>query len=207
MTTRHLLHDAGHCLRAAIPPLLALSVFALPGKTQGEVPSPGGVAEVVLVAWRAAVLGTLLWFLVAVVWAASRPLRDRRAFQRLQHLREIATPEDRALVHVQTIVWSSAAGQYVAVLNVMTGAISRVWLPESAVRVGSFGVLERADGGVSVADWLDSHQVEAGHRHERRHIRVLGASALLSATAADPLDRDDARQLIEETEQFLKWRS
>lgn len=107
------MHDLGHCLRAAAPPLFVLIVLALARTTQGAAPSPAGVGELLLVAWRAAVLGTLLWFLVAAVWTATRPLRDRRAFQRLQHLREIATPEDRALVHVQTVVWSSAAGRHV----------------------------------------------------------------------------------------------
>ncbi len=132
MTVRHLLHDAGHGLRVAAPPVLALSVLALARPTQGAALTPAGVGDLLLVAWRTAMLGTLLWFLVAVVWAATRPLRDRSAFQRLQHLRERATGPDRVLVHVQTIVWSSAAGQQVVVVNVVTGVTSRIWLSDGA---------------------------------------------------------------------------
>ncbi len=201
MSPRHLLHDVGHCLRAAAPPLLALSVLVV-APTQGEA-APGGVAELVCVAWRAAVLGTVLWFLVAVIWVATKPWRDRRAFQRLQHLREIATPEDRALVHVQTIVWSSAAGQHVVVVNVATGAPSRVWLPETTVPVGSYVVVEREGSGVRVVDWMGAAHVEAGHRDEQRHVALRHNSGERVLELPEH-GQDDARLLIEETERFLR---
>jgi len=200
MTTRHPLHDAGNCLRTAAPPLLTLSVLALAGTTRGVALTPTGVGEIILVAWRTTVLGTLLWFLVAVIWAATRPLRDRRAFQRLQHLREIATVPDRALVYVQTIVWSSAAGQQVVVVNVATGSSHRVWVPETTVPLGAFVVLERTHSGVRVVDWMNAHQVEAGHRHERRY--AVGRVA--SGDHLEQVDREDALKLIQEAEQFLK---
>lgn len=204
MTTRHLLHDAGHCFHVVAPPLLALSALTLAGTTQGETLAPAGVGEVVFVAWRAAVLGTLLWFIVAAIWAATRPLRDRRAFQRLQHLREIATVPDRALVHVQTIVWNSAAGQHVAVVNVATGVTSRIWLSETTVAVGSFVVLERTDGGACVLEWMSAHQVEAGHRHEQRRVAHRPCSVEPRMQLLEREDREAALQLIAETEQFLK---
>lgn len=203
MRPRQSIHDLRRCLRAAAPPLLTLSVLALARTTQGEALPPSGVGELVLVAWRAAVLGTLLWFLVAVVWAATRPLRDRRAFQRLQDLREIATVPDRALVHVQTIVWSSAAGQNVVVVNVATGVTSRVWLPETTVPIGSYVVVERKGSGVRVVDWMGAEHVEAGHRLEQRHIAHRHNSG---DRVLEPPEhgRDDALLLIEETEQFLR---
>lgn len=203
MRLRQSIHGRGRCLRAAAPPLLTLSVLALARTTQEEALPPSAVGELVLVAWRAAVLGTLLWFLVAVVWAATRPLRDRRAFDRLQHLREIATPEDRALVHVQTIVWSSAAGQHVVVVNVATGVTSRVWLPETTAPIGSYVVVERKGSGVRVVDWIGAQHVEAGHRHEQRHVAHRHNS---SERVLEPPEhgQDDARLLIEETERFLR---
>jgi len=140
-----------------------------------------------------------------VIWAATRPLRDRRAFQRLQHLREIARIPDRALVHVQTIVWNSAAGQHVAVVNVATGVTSRVWLPESAVPIGSYVVVERTHGGVSVVDWRNAHQVEAGHRHEQRHAQQqFAAKPRLGVPKPEQQNEDDAALLIRETEEFLQ---
>lgn len=204
MTTRHLLHDAGHCLRAAAPPLLALSVLALAGTTQGEAAAPGGVGELLLVTWQTAMLATLLWLIVATVWAATRPLRDRRAVQRLQHLREIATVPDRALVHVQTIVCSSPAGQQVVVVNVMTGVTSRVWLPEANVPIGSFAVLERTDSGVRAVEWLNIHQVEAGHRHDARRVRPTAVSAQRPEHPGYPRVHNAAAELVRETEEFLR---
>lgn len=205
MTTGRLLHDAGHCLRAAAPPLLALSVLALARTTQGVTPAPPvGVGELVLVAWRAAVLGTLLWFFVGVVWAASRSLRDRRAFQRLQHLREIATVSNLALVQVQTIVWSSAAGQHVVVVNVATGVISHVWLPEATVPIGSFVVLDGAGSGILVVGMVKPNHVESAHRHERRHPAQRFTSVSVGCHSPEQGECDDGRTLVEETEQFLK---
>ncbi len=204
MTTGHLLHDAGHCLRAAAPPLLALSVLSLARTTQEEAPALGGVGELVLVAWRAAVLGTLLWFLVAVIWAASRSLRDRRAFQRLQHLREIATDPDRVLVHVQTIVWSSTAGQLAVVVNVATGGTSHVWLPEEAVPIGSFVALDGAGSGVLVVGMVKPNHVESAHRHERRHPAQRFTNVSVGCHSHEQGECDDGRTLVEETEQFLK---
>lgn len=148
--------------------------------------------------------GTLLWFLVVVVWAATRPLRDGRAFQRLQHLREIATVPDRALVYVQTIVWSSAAGQQVAVVNVVTGVTSRVWLPEANLPIGSFVLLERTYGGVRVVEWMNAHQVEAGHRHEARRAVPNAARAQRSDHLGDRQAHHAAAELVRETEEFLR---
>lgn len=203
MTTRQILLDLGRCLRASAPPLLTLGMLTLARTVQASGASSLGVDEPFLVAWRAAASAGILWLLGAVIWATSRPLRDRRAFQRLQHLREIATPEDRALVHVQTIVWISAAGQNVVVVNVATGVTSRVWLPETTVPIGSYVVVECKGSGVRVVDWMGAEHVNAGHRHEQRHVAHRHNS---SERVLEPPEhgQDDARLLIEETERFLR---
>lgn len=203
MRPRQSIHDLGRCLRAAAPPLLALSALALARTTQREAPAPSEVGELVLVAWRVALLGTLLWFIVAVIWAATGPLRDHRAFQQLQRLRGMATSPDRALVHVQTIVWSSPAGQHVVVVNVATGVTSRVWLPEATVPIGSYVVLEREGSGARVVDWMGAEHVEAGHRHEQRHVAHRHNSSERVLELPEHC-HDDARLLIEETEKFLR---
>lgn len=204
MTTRHFILDLGRCLRASAPPLLTLGVLTLARTAIAGSPMSAAVDEIFLVAWRAAMIGTLLWFLVALVWAASRPLRDRRAFQRLQHLREIAGDPDRALVHVQTIVWSSSAGQHVVVRNVAAGVASRIWLSETTVPIGSFLVLERTDGGVRAIEWMNTHQVGAGHRHEARRIRPTAGGAQRPEHPKDLQLHDAAAELVRETEQFLR---
>ena len=203
MTTRQMLLDLGRCLRAAAAPLLTLGVLTLARPVRGEAPSPAGVDELFLVAWRTAVFATLLWLLVAVVWAAIRPWRDRCAYQRLQHLRELAAQPSRVLVFVQTIALGTAAGQHAVVINVATGTTHRAWLSETTVPIGAFVVLERTNGGVGVVDWMDAHQVESGHRHERRHAAHHITSGRLGVDLTERDDRDDARQLIEEAEQFL----
>lgn len=204
MTTTQFVLDVGRCFRAAAPPLLVLAAFTLTGIPRSDELVATSLEHPTVLAWRAAVVATSLWFLVAVVWAETRPLRDRRAFDRLQRLREMATSPDRVLVHVQSTVWSSTAGQHLVVVNVATGGSSRVWLPETLVPIGSFVVLEQTDRGVRVVDWMSAHQVEAGHRHERRVLAVGVSNVEQRGHAADPQNHDDARQLIEETEQFLK---
>lgn len=203
MSTRQIPLDLARYLRASAPPLLTLGVLTLARTANAESPMSAAVDEPIGVAWRAAAFATLVWFLVAVSWTVNRPWRDRRAFQRLQHLREIATAPDRALVHVQTTVWSSTAGQHLIVVNVATGTTSRVWLPETTVPIAAFVVLERSNGGVNVVDSMNAHQVEAGHRHEQRHVAPR-PSRELRGDLPERDDRDDARQLIEETERFLK---
>ena len=205
MSTRQFLLDVAQCLRAAATPLLTLGVLTLARTTHTKGPTLARVDELFLLGWRAAMIARLLWLLIAVIWAATRPLRDRHAFQRLQRLREIGTPADRALVHVQTAVWSSTAGQDVVVVNVETGQNSRVWLPETTVPIGAFVVLERTDGGVSVVDWMNAHQVEAGHRHEQRNTQQqFAARPYIDVPKPEQQKEDAGALLIRETEEFLQ---
>lgn len=201
MRTRQILLDFGRCFRAATPPLLALAALTLTGTPRPDDPAMTTLEDLTVLAWWAAIVATAGWFLIAVIWAAARPLRDRRAFNRLQHLREIGAAPDRALVHVLTMVWSSAAGQHVVVVHVATGTSSRVWLPETSLVIGAFVVLERTDGGVKAVEWMSAQQVDAGHRHERRYAVTRDQAGV---DLLEQWDRQGAMQLILETEQFLK---
>lgn len=201
MTTRHLLHDAGHCLRVAAPPVLALAVLtATRSLFFANQRLPLSAADSLQLASHGAIVAAASWLVASLCWSAARPWRDRRASQRLRHFRDLAAEPNRALVHLQTTVWSGAAGQHSIVVNVATGVPHRVWIAEMAVPIGAFVVLERADSGVSVLDWMNARQVKGAHRYERRH-----------PLARDPRDcdvdqerRDEVLQLIEETEQYLR---
>lgn len=202
MATRHLIHDAGHCLLAAAPPVLALAVLtATRSLFFASQRLPLSAADSLLqLAWQGTIVAAASWLVASLCWAASRPWRDRRASQRLQHFRDLAAEPNRALVHLQTTAWSGAAGQHSIVVNVATGVLHRVWLPEMTVPIGAFVVLERTNSGVSIVDWVNPRRVKEAHRYERRH-----------PLAHDPRDcdveqerRDEVLQLIEETEQYLR---
>lgn len=199
MTTRHRLHDASHCLLSAAPPALALGVLTA-ARSMLHMSPPLPTADGLLFAWQVAIVAAGLWLVASVCWSAARPLRDRRASQRLQHLRDLAAEPNRALIHLQTTVCSGAAGQQAVVVNVATGVLHRVWIAEMTVPIGAFVVLERTDSGVSVVDWMNARRVKEAHRYARRH-----------PLARDPRDcdvdqerRDEVLQLIEETEQYLR---
>lgn len=159
----------------------------------------GLLADVLYVATAAAAM----WLVAAVCWAASRPLRDRRASQRLQHLRDLATEPNRALVHVTTVFWSITAGQHAIVVNVSTGIPYRVWIPEMDIPVGAFAVLERSDHGVRQIGALLARGVEAAHRHESRR-ESPGTSEGLDELPSQAGNNTAATALISEIEAFLR---
>lgn len=200
MTIRHLLlADAGHCLRAAAPPVLLLGLLTAAGTVEPALLSAG----VLGIAWQAATVASTAWLLIVVAVAADRPRRDRRAHKRLQQLRDLAAERDRALVHVKTTIWSSTAGQHAVVLNIATGALHRVWLPETTVPVGAFAVLEHTNRGVRVIDVMDARGVESAHRHGMHQ-----TPSMARVGRDDPeeqgADHDAPSQLIIEIEAFLK---
>lgn len=192
--------SARQVLRAAAPPLLTLGVLLVIGELA------------LLDAWTttfdttrlvAAVLAGV-WLVIAIAMAGHRVKRDSHAHQRLQELRDDTQAPGRALVHVQTLVSVSAAGQYAVVVNIATGYRYRLWLPEVHLPIGAYAVVEQRVVGVAVIDWVGQRTVDAAHRHERRHPERRDSGHQVRAAVADPADRDDARRLIEETEQFLK---
>lgn len=201
MTTRHLLQDAGHCLRAAVPAVLTLGVLTAMRSVFPASPTLGASAGALLLACHVATVAAGSWLVAAVGWAASRRWRDGRASRRLHHLRDLAAEPNRALVHLQTTLWSAAAGQHAVVVNVATGIQHRVWIAEMTVPIGAFVVLERTHHGAVVIGMMHARAVEAAHRHARRHSVT---SDPLNVNVPPPEPRDDVLQLIEETEQYLR---
>lgn len=201
MRTARFLADAGRLLWAAAPPVLVLTAITLIGPSRLRDHSPATLEAATVLGWRAATIATAVWFCVAVGWAGTRPWRDRRAAHQLERLRAAAQAPGRALVQVRTVVWSSEAGQHVAVVNVATGHTHRLWLPEVTLPVDAYAVVEQRDGGVAMVDWADAQRVEAAHRHERRH-SVTSDAVDLNLPAQE--HHDDVLQLIEETEQYLR---
>lgn len=162
MTTTQLWKDAAHVLRATIAPALALT--AVIASLQVLHPWPG--SDVL----PAAVLSVIIaWLVLTVAWAATSPLRDRRAAHRLDELRAASPAPNRELVHIYATIWALLAGQLVDVVNIATGTTHRIWLPETSLPVGSFALLERSNDAVAVVDWIPRRTVEAAHRAVARN--------------------------------------
>lgn len=203
MTTRHLLHDAGHCLRFAAPPALALGVLTATRSVLHSSPtlSLSAADSLLQLAWQVAIVVAGSWLVASLCWTASRPWRDRRASQRLRHLRDLAAEPNRALVHLQTTVWTAAAGQHAMVVNVATGVLHRVWIAEMTVPQGAFVVLERTNPGVRLIAHIDAQVLEAAHRHERRSVCAPVRTPVDAGLVGEP---GDSARLIREVEAFLQ---
>lgn len=202
MTIRHLVADTSHCLRTAALPMLALGLLT---SVRTVDPALGTSDGILSVAWQAANVASTAWLILAVAWAANRRWRDCRAHQRLQHLRDLAAQPDHALVQVQTTIWTTAAGQCAVVLNIATGVLHRVWLPETTVPSGAFAVLERTGHGGRVVACVDARGVKSAHRHERRR-RRLDTPAIQPEPAREVGELQEAADLIDEVEKYLKAR-
>lgn len=186
-------------MRAAAPPLLILGVLLAIGELSfGEL-----WTETVETSLLVGSLGAAVWLLTGVVVTGCRLRREMLAHQRLQELRDRAQASGRALVHVQTVMSSSSAGQHAVVVNVATGFRYRLWLPEVNLPIGAYAVIEQCVVGVAVIDWVGRRTVEAAHRHERHHANLGSATSALEKA---PGDDDDAATLIRETERYLRSR-
>jgi len=193
--------DLRPLLRSAAPPLVFLGVLLAFGELSFEEPRTESAETSLLVGS----LGAAVWLLAAVVVTGCRLRREMLAHQRLQELRDRTQASGRALVHVQTVVSSSGAGQHAVVVNVATGFQYRLWLPEVNLPIGAYAVIEQRAVGVAVIDWVGPRTVDAAHRDEQRvpaHIDIEPRSA----GAAETEQLDDAHQLITEVETYLKQR-
>lgn len=199
MSTKISSRDVRHLLRVAAPPGLTIGVLLV----IGELSFLDAWTSTFATTRRVATALAVLWFFVSTGTAGYRTRRNASANQRLQQLRAAAQAPGRALVEVLTVGWSSGAGQHVVVVNIATGHRYRLWLPEVPLPIGAFVVVEQRDHGVAVIDWAAQCTVDAAHRHERRY-PTRGSSVHVRASVDYPEDEDDARRLIEETEQFLR---
>lgn len=200
MRTRSTSRVVRQFLPIAVPPLLLLGALLAVGELS------------VLETWMktadasrlVTTVAACLWLVAAIVVTGCRMRRDTRAHRRLQALREAAQVSGRALVHLQTVVWSSSAGQHAVVVNVASGHRYRLWLPEVHLPIGAFALLERAGNGARVVDLLGAQVIEAAHHYERY------ARATRAVVAEDPLHRAVPRQhdsvdtLVHEVEEYLK---
>lgn len=200
MTIQHFLHDAGHCLRVASPPVLVLGLLTAVRTVEPPLMSEG----VLGIAWQAATVASTASLVVALAVAAVRPRRDRRARERLEHLRDLAAEPNRALVHVQTTIWSTAAGQHAVVVNIATGILYRVWLQTTWLPTGGFAVLEQRGGAVFVVDWMDACSVQAAQRHLCRSVGAREVEQPRKEAPPVTALAEDALQLIAETENYLR---
>lgn len=186
-------------LPIAVPPLLLLGALLAVGELRVLEAWTKTVETLRLVA--TVVAG--LWLITAIVLTGCRLRRDTRAHRRLQGFRDAAQVPGRALVHVQTMVWSSSAGQHAVVANVASGHRYRLWLPEAHLPIGAFALLAQGERGVVVLGWLDARTVAAGHRHERRTHQSPADPGANLPTPEHPVE-DAAALLVREAEEFLQ---
>ncbi|MBK8468249.1 MAG: hypothetical protein IPL45_00190 [Actinomycetales bacterium] len=184
MTIRLLRYETRRYAAAARGPLLVLLVLLvllalsvarpvvdglLTGPPGGQLPvaPAGGVVTYLLgTLGSVAVLAGSAWLGAAIVRAAPQPGRDAEAAGHLQSLRDRAVIEGRDLVEIDTR-WATQAGQQAVAINVCTGAVGDVWLPEVRLPDGAFALLARDGESAAIAAWASPEQVTATHRHQR----------------------------------------
>jgi hypothetical protein len=202
--TRWVLVEVRRFSRAtAVPALVAASV-ALTGVGLTRV---GDVGAVATATWVCGVLAALAWLGRNALTAVRGPCGDERAADRLQVLRNRAAqiPGHR-LVAIHAVLWVGPAGQRVHAVDVVGGVVYDVWLPEVALPVGAFAVLDVASGAVRVVDWLDRAVLASARRHETRALARRRALAHREERTAARRERTDARTLVQEAERLLDRR-
>ena len=126
-------------------------------------------------AWSLAVLAMFAWLAVSLVRAARQPARDAEAADHLQSLRDRAIIEGHDLVEIHRTLWASQAGQQALSVNITTGQVSELWLPEVRLPDGSFAMITTTAGGhTNIVGWADPDQIASAHRDRHRQaIRQL----------------------------------
>jgi len=115
----------------------------------------------------AAVIVAVTRLTVAGVGAALQPTRDVRAAEHLRGLRDRSALPHHTLVCVLEVLWTSRAGQRVAVVDPRTGEIRELWYAERATEPGTFALLASADRTWSLIDQVEPSDMAAAHRYEQ----------------------------------------
>src|SRR5665647_272943 len=183
--TRLVLREVARWGRAVGAPLVVLAIV-----TFGPALSPFGSVWLVpdralSIGWLAAVIAALSWLSTSAIRAALQPVRDRRAAEYLQRLRDRAAGPNARLLCVERSLWQSPAGQRLVAADVQIGTVFEVWLGESALPTGAFALVTTARESTLV-DWISPGDVAAARRAERseaaRHrARVAQATSLAAS--------------------------
>lgn len=135
----------------------------------------GVLTELVVTLWSVAGLAGFAWLVVAIVRAARQPALDAEAADHLQSLRDRAIIDRHDLVEIHHTRWATQAGQHAVAVNICTGAVGDVWLPEVHLPDGSFALLARDGKSAALAAWASPEQVTATHRYRRRAVLRMPA--------------------------------
>jgi hypothetical protein len=121
---------------------------------------------------------TLLALLLHRLRAVRIRRRDREAHDRLQLLQSRTCTPGIDLLELSTTQWASMAGQFATGIDVATGAVVPVWLPQARIPEGSLILVRRDVHPHVLLDWMAPEEVKAAYRSRRRGSRgAAGAPA------------------------------
>jgi hypothetical protein len=199
--TRWVLVEVRRFARAMAAPALVVAVVTLTGVGLIRV---GVVGAAAAAAWISGLIAALAWLGRNALTAARGPRSDERAADRLQVLRNRAAQKPgRLLVAIHDVLWVGPAGQRVHAVDVARGVVHDIWLPEVALPVGAFAVLDATISPARVVDWLDSAVLASARRHETRAAVRRRALAHRKERTAARRERTDAQTLVQEAERLL----
>lgn len=155
----------------AVAPDVRLTLFDV---SRAAADSTAAALGLLMTLWSIAALGAIVWLLVELVGAARQPTRDAEAAERLQGLRDRTLIEGHVLVEIHRTLWATQAGQRAVVVNVTTGEVSEIWLPDTCIPDGSFAVITTAGGRTGIVGWAGPEEIASACRdRHRRAIRPL----------------------------------
>lgn len=199
--TRCVLVEVRRFARATAAPALAAAVITVTGVGLIQV---GVVGAAAAAAWICGLIAALAWLGRNALTEARGRGRDERAADRLQVLRNRAAQyPGHLLVSIHDVVWVGPAGQRVHAVDVARGVVHDVWLPEVALPIGAFAVVDVTANPVRVVDWLDRAVLASARRHETRTSVRRRALAHREERTAARRERTAAQTIVQEAERLL----
>jgi hypothetical protein len=199
--TRWVLVEVRRFARALAAPALVVAVVTLTGAGLTHVAVVGAAP---VAAWICGLIAALAWLVRNALNAARGPRGDERAADRLQVLRNRAAQNPgHLLVAIHEVLWVGPAGQRVHAVDVARGVVHDVWLPEVALPIGAFAVLDVTANPVRVVDWLDRAALASARQHEARAAVHRRALAHRDQRATARREWVAARSLVHEAERLL----